>query len=153
MLNLDTHILVRALSGELRPSERTLLTRNRWSVSAIVLSELAKLVQLDRVKLDLADREVIRTLNRVRIWPIDLAVAITSSRLDFKGDPGDDLIAATCIIHNVPLLTRDRAIQSPKTVPLAMQTRGRSRHRMGDQVGPDGDSAPIPLPHWRAVTR
>ena len=73
-----------------------------------MLSELAKLVQLDRVKLDLADREVIRTLNRVRIWPIDLAVAITSSRLDFKGDPGDEIIAATCIVHNVPLLTRDR---------------------------------------------
>lgn len=120
MLNLDTHILVRALAGELRPSERSLLTRNRWSVSAIVLWELAKLVQLGRVELDLADREVIRVLNRVRIWPIDLAVAIASTRLDFKGDPADELIAATSIVHNVPLLTRDRAIQRSKTVPLAM---------------------------------
>lgn len=120
MLNLDTHILVRALAGELRPSEQTLLKRNRWSVSAIVLWELAKLVQLGRVELDLADREVIRTLNRVRIWPIDLAVAIGSTRLDFKGDPADELIAATSIVHKVPLLTRDRTILGSRIVPLAM---------------------------------
>ena len=34
MLNLDTHIFVLAVSGELRPSEQDLLARNRWSVSA-----------------------------------------------------------------------------------------------------------------------
>ena len=118
-LNLDTHILVHALAGELRPSEQRLLKRNRWSVSAIVLWELAKLVQLRRVELDLTDREVMRTLNRVRIWPIDLAVAIASTPLDFKGDPADELIAATSIVHNVPLLTRDRAILGSRIVPLA----------------------------------
>ena len=119
MLNLDTHILVRALADELRPSERSLLKRNRWSVSAIVLWELAKLVQLGRMELDLADRAVTRALNRVQIWPLDLAVAIVSTRLDFKGDPADELVAATSIVHNVPLLTRDRAILGSRIVPLA----------------------------------
>lgn len=119
MLNLDTHILVHALTGDLRTSERTLLTQTRWSVSAIVFWELAKLVQLGRVGLDLDDREVIRTLNRVRVWPIDLAVSIASTRLDFHGDPADELIAATSIVHKVPLLTRDRAILGSKIVPLA----------------------------------
>ena len=37
MLNLDTHILIYALSGELRARERLLLSNNRWSISAIVL--------------------------------------------------------------------------------------------------------------------
>lgn len=119
MLNLDTYILVRALTGELRPCEQNLLTRNRWSVSAIVLLELAKLVQLGRVELDLADREVMRTLNRVQIWPIDLAVAVASTHLDFNGDPADELIAATSIVHNIPLLTRDRAILGSGIVPFA----------------------------------
>ena len=32
MINLDTHILIFALSGELRPGERNLLARSRWSV-------------------------------------------------------------------------------------------------------------------------
>ena len=46
MINLDTHILVHALQDRIRPGERTLLEENRWSVSAIVLWELAKLSQL-----------------------------------------------------------------------------------------------------------
>ena len=119
MLNLDTHILVYAVSGELRPSEQTLLARNRWSVSAIALWELAKLVQLGRVDIDLDDRDVIRTLNRVHVWPIDFAVARTSTRLDFESDPADEIIAATSVVHNVPLLTRDRVIRRSKVVPLA----------------------------------
>ena len=40
MLNLDTHILIFALRGELRPHEQALLTRGRWSVSAIVFWEM-----------------------------------------------------------------------------------------------------------------
>ncbi len=118
MLNLDTHILVRALNGELRPSERSLLARDKWSPSAIVIAEVAQLVQLGRVDIDLNDREVVRTMNRVQGWPIDLAVAIASNRLDFQGDPADELIAATSIVHNVPLLTRDRAIRGSSIVPL-----------------------------------
>ena len=120
MLNLDTHILVRALAGDLRPSEQSLLNQNQWSVSAIVFWELAKLVQLGRVELDLTDREATRVLNRVQIWPIDLSVAVASTRLDFKGDPADELIAATSIVHKVPLLTRDRAILGSRIVPLAI---------------------------------
>ena len=119
MLNLDTHIFVLAVSGELRQSEQDLLARNRWSVSAIVLWELAKLVQLGRIDMDLDDRDVARTLNRVHVWPIDLAVARTSTRLDFESDPADEIIAATSVVHNVPLLTRDRVIRRSKVVPLA----------------------------------
>ena len=64
MLNLDTHVLIFALRGELRVPERTLLARERWSVSAIVFWELAKLRQLGRIDLDLEDREVAAVLNR-----------------------------------------------------------------------------------------
>ena len=111
MLNLDTHILVFALSGALRPSEETLLTQNRWSISAIVLWELTKLVQLGRITMDLDDGNVSRALNRMHVWPIDLETARTSTRLDFDGDSADRLIAAASIVHDVPLLTRDRAIR------------------------------------------
>jgi hypothetical protein len=37
MLNLDTHVFVFALAGDLRPAERRLLERDRWGISAIVL--------------------------------------------------------------------------------------------------------------------
>ena len=119
MLNLDTHILIFAVSGSLRPAEQRLLASNSWSVSSIVLWELAKLAQLGRVSLDLDDREVVRVLSRVHVWPIDLAVAQTSTRLDFRGDPADEIIAATSIVHDVPLLTRDSVMRRSEAVPLA----------------------------------
>jgi PIN domain nuclease of toxin-antitoxin system len=38
--------------------------------------------------------------------------------LDFDSDPADELIAATSLVHNVPLLTRDRRLRRSKVVPL-----------------------------------
>ena len=99
---------------------RSLLAGSRWSVSAIVLWELAKLVQLGRLDMDLDDRDVVRVLSRLHVWPIDLAVARASTSLDFRGDPADELIAATSIVHDVPLLTRDDTIRNSKMVPLAL---------------------------------
>ena len=119
MLNLDTHILIFALRGDLRPHEQAWLTRERWSVSAIVFWELAKLLQLGRVELDLEDRDVAGALGRLHVWPIDMAVAVASTRLDFKSDPADELIAATSVVHRVPLLTRDAVIRGSDIVPLA----------------------------------
>lgn len=119
MLNLDTHMLVFAMQDSLRPKERSLLAGNNWGISAIVLWELAKLVQLGRLSLDLDDKDVIRALRSVHVWPLDLAVARASTRLDFAGDPADELIAATSLVHEVPLLTRDRSIRKSKMVPLA----------------------------------
>ena len=120
MLNLDTHILIFAVSGALRPAERALLSRARWSISAIVLWELAKLVQLGRLDTDLDDREVRRVLSHLHVWPIDLEVARASVSLDFRGDPADEIIAATSVVHAIPLLTRDRAIRRSSVVPLAV---------------------------------
>ena len=119
MLNLDTHILIHALGGSLRPRERDLLERNEWSISAIVLWELAKLAQLGRIMLDLGDREFARVLSGLHLWPIDPGIATTSTQLDFSGDPADEIIAATSIVHQVPLLTRDRAILRSRLVPFA----------------------------------
>ena len=57
VLNLDTHILVHALSGAITARERALLSSESWSISAIVLWELAKLAQLGRIEVDLEDAE------------------------------------------------------------------------------------------------
>ena len=65
MLNLDTHILLYAFEGTLKPAERRLLSGNPWSISAIVLWEIAKLTQLGRVEIDLEAPEVVRALARV----------------------------------------------------------------------------------------
>lgn len=120
MINLDTHMLVFSMAGEVTAKERAVLSANPWSISAIVLWELAKLVQLGRLDMDLDDPEVTRTLSALHVWPIDLAVCRQSTRLDFHGDPADELIAATSIVHSVPLLTRDRVIRKSKRVPIAL---------------------------------
>ena len=119
MLNVDTHVLLHAVAGVLRQREADLLRGHQWSVSAIVLWEIAKLNQLGRIAIDLDDPEVVRALARVHVWPITRDIAHASTRLDVKGDPADELIAATSLVHNVPLLTRDRVLLKSKRVPLA----------------------------------
>ena len=120
MLSLDTHILLFSLTGVLRSGERQALSESRWSISAIVLWELAKLIQLGRVEMDLDDRQIVRVLNGLHVWPVDPDVARMSTSLDFKGDPADEIIAATSIVHEVPLITRDRAILQSRKVPFAL---------------------------------
>ncbi len=119
MLNLDTHVFVFALAGELSAPERRLLERDRWGISAIVLWEIAKLAQLGRIDIDLDDASVIRALASVQIWPLTRQIAMTSTRLDVQGDPADELIAATSVVHGAPLVTRDRRMRRLKRVPLA----------------------------------
>lgn len=119
MLNLDTHVLLYALAGELKPAEDTLLRRDSWSISAIVLWEITKLAQLGRIELDIEDPELKRTLAALHTWPITLDVCRAIRELDFRSDPADELIAATSLVHNVPLVTRDRRIRRSKRVPIA----------------------------------
>jgi PIN domain nuclease of toxin-antitoxin system len=119
MLSLDTHVLLHAVIGELRPRELRLLSSEPWSIAAIVLWEVAKLAQLGRITIDLEDPDVTRVLGRVHVWPLSREVARASTRLDFRGDPADELIAATSLVHRVPLLTRDRRILTSKLVPFA----------------------------------
>jgi PIN domain nuclease of toxin-antitoxin system len=118
VINLDTHILIFALSGSVTEKERRVLAADTWSISAIVLWELAKLRQLGRIELDIDAPETVRILSRLHVWPIDLATSLQSTRLDFSADPADELIAATSVIHKIPLLTRDRKIRASRMVPL-----------------------------------
>lgn len=119
MLNLDAHILIHALRGTLTARERRLLSAEEWSISAIVIWEVAKLAQLGRIALEVEAPEFARALARIHVWPLDLAVCRALKRLDLHGDPADEIIAATSLVHNVPLLTRDRRIRQSQVVPLA----------------------------------
>jgi PIN domain nuclease of toxin-antitoxin system len=119
MLNLDTHVLVHALAGSLRAPEAALLRADTWSISAIALWELAMLSELGRIELDLDDPDLTRALARIHVWPLDLDVCRAVRTLDVRGDPADDLIAATSLVHGLPLVTRDRRLRRSRVVPLA----------------------------------
>jgi PIN domain nuclease of toxin-antitoxin system len=118
MLNLDTHVLLHALAGSLTSREKGLLSSDSWSISAIVLWEIAKLAELGRIETDLDDAELTRLLSRIHLWPLTLDVCREIRRLDFRSDPADEIIAATSIVHRVPLVTRDRKIRVSKRVPF-----------------------------------
>lgn len=119
MLNLDTHVLLHAVSGRLTARELTLLESNQWSISAIVLWEIAKLTQLGRIEMDLDDVDVVRTLARIHVWPLSAEIARASTRLDIRSDPADEIIGATSVVHNLPLVTRDRVLRRSRMIPKA----------------------------------
>jgi PIN domain nuclease of toxin-antitoxin system len=119
MLNLDTHILIFALADELTSSERKILAKDRWSISGIVLWEIFKLRQLGKIQLAMSDIDFQLALDNVHVWPVDFQVFKALSQLDFQNDPVDEIIAATSLAFNVPLVTRDRKIRASKVVPFA----------------------------------
>ena len=119
MLNLDTHILLHALGGQLTVHERRLIAGTTVGISAIVLWEIAKLYQKGRITIGLDDPDFVKALAGVHVWPITREICLKLAELDFASDPADQLIAATSLAHGVPLLTRDQHIRRSKKVPLA----------------------------------
>jgi PIN domain nuclease of toxin-antitoxin system len=126
MLNLDTHILVALLAGTLSTKEEALIADESLAISDVVLWEIAKLVQLGRLEMDLEDGTYLRCLDRIRVIPISPEIARFSTEMVFKSDPADEIIAATSLAEGIPLLTRDRSIRRSKIVPLAGTGTARS---------------------------
>ena len=104
ILNLDAHIVLSTTRRDLLPREKELLAEETWSISAAVFWELAKLVQSGRIDWNFDNMEVGQFLESLHVWPIDLDVARPSTRLDFRSDPSDELIATThrsrCAVAN-----------------------------------------------------
>ena len=73
---------------------------------------------IGRIDIDLDDPEFVRTIASLHIWPLTLDVCRAFSQIDFRGDPADEIIAATSVVHRVPLITRDRRIRASRRVPI-----------------------------------
>ena len=69
--------------------------------------------------------DVVRVLARVHVWPLTRDIARASTTLDIKGDPADELIAATSLVHKVPLVTRIVACSSRHGFPWRADDAGR----------------------------
>ncbi len=119
MLNLDTHILIAAVDGSLREPERRLLGSDFWCISDVVLWELGHLARAGRTRMPLSSRDLAGVLSQLTVWPITIEIAHSLARLDFRSDPADEIIAATSLVHDIPLITRDTRILASKVVPLA----------------------------------
>jgi PIN domain nuclease of toxin-antitoxin system len=124
---LDTHAWVEWMMGssDVTATEHAALDAlpadRRPYLSAISLWEVAMLVDLKRVSLDipLADWLAVAAHPRtVRLIPISPAIAAGTALLPatFHRDPADRLIVATCRELDAPLLTRDRLIMRSRLV-------------------------------------
>jgi PIN domain nuclease of toxin-antitoxin system len=49
-------------------------------------------------------------LERIKIIPVNRQVCSRLSFLDFQSDPADEIIAATSLAYQIPLMTRDSRI-------------------------------------------
>lgn len=120
MLNLDTHIVVSLLDRTLTAEEYRRIADEELGVSDIALWELAMLAGRGRVAFDLDAPAFRNFIESVKVFPITLEIARQSTQLDFTSDPADEIIAATSIVENIPLMTRDRRIRRSKMVSFAL---------------------------------
>ncbi len=120
MILLDTHVWIPWSAGDdERLSVKALAAINkaeRLGISAISCWETAMLVSKNRLKLSLDVHEWIqKALGRPKLllFDLDVETLVLSTRLpgQFHGDPADRMIAATALLHNIPLITKDRLIQ------------------------------------------
>jgi PIN domain nuclease of toxin-antitoxin system len=114
---LDTHV-VHWWSAEPQrvsaPARELLDEAEELAVAAISWFELAWLARHERIVVNIPIRSWLQglaaQLRTIGTTPAiaDTAVALPSS---FPGDPADRLIYATAIEHDLPLVTKDRAIR------------------------------------------
>lgn len=125
---LDTHAWVGWMIGssKLPASTRQALDAlapdSRPYLSAISLWEVAMLVELERLSLELPLTDWLEKAahpRTVRLVPITPAIAAGTAALPptFHRDPADRLIVATCLELDAPLLTQDRLIMRSRLVP------------------------------------
>ena len=126
---LDTHIWLWWLLGDSRltPEEGQMLDgfpiENRPALSAISLWELAMLVELGRVELDLPLKDFLPgacSPETVHLIPLkaDVVVEMNTLPSSFHRDPADRLIVASARVEGRSLATHDRKIRESKLVRL-----------------------------------
>lgn len=119
MILIDTHMFIWWIQGDskLSDSYKKLLRENEKTgigVSIISFWEISKLIEKNRLSLPLPLDEWTKTslkYNGIKLVNLDLDIIFTSHRLqNFHKDPADQLIAATSINKNLPLMTFDKKL-------------------------------------------
>ncbi|MFT4175657.1 MAG: type II toxin-antitoxin system VapC family toxin [Luteolibacter sp.] len=114
---LDTHAVLWSLAGDSRLGKKAAQiiassSRADLVISDLVLLEVSYLHAKGRIQ-DAEGLEALLSKISENFRVVSISPEIAKLALDLKlphGDPFDRVIVATAKAHNVPLLTRDRAI-------------------------------------------
>jgi PIN domain nuclease of toxin-antitoxin system len=117
---VDTHAWLWWVNGEAalsEPARRTIERADTIGVATISAMEVAALVRLGKIELDIDARPWVAQalgLERVLELPLtaDVAVEAGSFGDDFVGDSADRIIYATAIVFGSKLVTRDRFLRA-----------------------------------------
>ncbi len=121
MIVLDTHVWLFWVNDDRELiSKKALTAINRaesLGVSVISCWEIAMLVAKQRLAFNMDVQDWVNQASKypgIRLIGLDAEVAVLSTRLpgNFHGDPADRMIVATCMKHNVPLISKDKMIRS-----------------------------------------
>ena len=118
MILLDTHILIwwlNQISKLSATQTASIENASNITVSAISLWEIAKLVEYQKLELKLPVLDWINDAlshPKIQVIPLHPEIIVASTKLPgiFHKDPSDQIIVATAIYLDVPLLTKDSKI-------------------------------------------
>lgn len=117
---LDTHVLIWMVGDARRmsrPALRAIRAARQLLLADISLREVAALDHAGRIRLDRDAGDWLEQAvseHGLEVVPISPSIAARSTRIaqNFHGDPADQLIAATAIELDVPLVTADEDLRA-----------------------------------------
>jgi PIN domain nuclease of toxin-antitoxin system len=119
MILLDTHAWIFYLGDPdaLSPAAIDAISQSDTiGLSIMSCMEAAILIRKGKIHIDQSLEswmEQMTNVYRLEILPITPSIVIRANTLDdFHPDPADRIIAATSILHGVPLITKDRLLSS-----------------------------------------
>ena len=118
MIMLDTHVWVYLISEEksqLSPrAKKAIEDANSLLISAITCWEVALLIKKGRLKITMDTKRWINNgLKYPKLKVIDINSQILIQSVMLEGvhpDPADRIILATCLLNNLPLVTKDKKL-------------------------------------------
>ena len=117
MIVIDTHVLVWWAGGAQLPTaaRRAIVQADVVAFSAVTAWEVGTLARSRRIDIQLGTSDWLREVTEVHsltVLPVTLDIAVRAAEFqETLRDPIDCLIAATALINDAPLVTKDDRIR------------------------------------------
>lgn len=123
MMFLDTHAVIWLYAGELNRFSKKgikLLETENLIISPMVQLELQFLKEINRVTVESSTiLEYLSSTINLNLYEVNMVQTISEAiTLTWTRDPFDRIIAASALVENTPLLTKDKVIQKHCSIAI-----------------------------------